>query len=116
MLGCFVDNGDNLALQVRQAQFSLNCLLLNLPLIPQCSEPALMLVFVFVLASGIVAYQPQSIENCDKLAAAFSEGAKVAANVDGEDVPIVEGKCIRLNDARLLNALEAPPSTHVPSS
>ena len=75
-----------------------------------------MFVFVFVLASGVVAYQPQSIENCNKLAAAFANGAKVAANIDGEDVPILEGKCVRLNDERLINALEALLSTHVPSS
>jgi hypothetical protein len=75
-----------------------------------------MLVFVFVLASGVVGYQPQSIENCNKLAAAFANGARVAANIDGEDVPILEGKCVRLNDERLLNTLDAHRSTEVPSS
>jgi hypothetical protein len=39
-----------------------------------------------------MAYQPQSIENCLKLEA-FSNGDKVAANIAGEDVPILQGKC-----------------------
>ena len=75
-----------------------------------------MLVFVFVLASGVVASQPQSIENCKKLAAAFSNGDKVTANIDGVDLPILEGKCVKLNGEGLLRALEALPSTQVPSS
>ena len=54
---------------------------------------ALVPVFVFVvLASGAMAYQAQSIENCLKLEA-FSNGDKVAANIAGEDVPILQGKC-----------------------
>jgi hypothetical protein len=35
------------------------------------------LVFVFMLASGAVLYQPQSEENCVKLMVAFAKGEKV---------------------------------------
>ena len=41
------------------------------------------LVFVYILATGSISYQPQSEENCAKLAAAFANGAKVTATVDG---------------------------------
>ena len=75
-----------------------------------------MLVFVFVLASGAIAYQPQSIENCLKLEAAFSNGDKVAANIAGEDVPILQGKCVKMDSEAFLRILDALPRTPVPSS
>src|SRR5437016_14357294 len=82
----------------------------------RCVGAALLLVFVFVLASGAIAYQPQSIEDCLKLEAAFSNGDKVAANIAGEDVPILQGKCVEVESETFLRILEALPRTHVPSS
>ena len=65
------------------------------------------LLFVFVLASGAIFYQPQSEQNCLKLAAAFSNGDKITASVDNEDVLIVRGACIAVEDDV---ALELPPT------
>jgi hypothetical protein len=64
------------------------------------------LLFVFVLASGAVFYQPQSQQNCLKLETAFSNGDKITASVDNEDVPIVRGACIAVED----DASELPPT------
>jgi hypothetical protein len=73
------------------------------------------LVFVFVLASGSLFYQPQSEENCAKLAAAFAEGARVAAMLDGKEVPILRGACIRADQAsnpeRLLRSIQIVPTS-----
>jgi len=66
------------------------------------------LIFVFMLASGVLSYQPQSEENCAKLAAAFSKGEKVAAMIEGKEVPILRGICIRADQA---SNLELPLSS-----
>jgi hypothetical protein len=75
-----------------------------------------MLIFVFVLASGAIAYQPQSIENCLKLEAAFSNGDKITANIAGEDVPILHGKCVEVDSETFMRILKATPRRHIPSS
>jgi hypothetical protein len=54
----------------------------------------MMLIFVFMLASGSLSYQPQSAENCAKLATAFAKGEIVAAMIEGKEVPILRGICI----------------------
>jgi len=63
------------------------------------------LIFVFVLASGPLSYQPQSEENCAKLAAAFAKGEKVAAMIEGKEVPILRGVCIQADQASNLEQL-----------
>ena len=75
---------------------------------PRTPKP-MNLLFVFLLASGAVFYQPQSEENCLKLEVAFSNGDKVTANVDNEDVPILRGTCIAVED----DALELPQTITV---
>jgi hypothetical protein len=57
------------------------------------------LVFVFVLASGAIFYQPQSEENCSKLEAAFANGGQVIATIEGHEIPILQGECIRADQA-----------------
>lgn len=52
------------------------------------------LLFVFMLASGAVLYQPESEENCAKLMLAFAKGEKVTATVAGREAAIVYGVCI----------------------
>jgi len=73
------------------------------------------LVFVFMLASGSLLYQPQSGENCAKLAAAFAEGERVAAMIDGKEVPILWGVCIRADQAsnpeQLLSSIQIVPTS-----
>ena len=63
------------------------------------------LIFVFMLASGPSFYQPQSEENCAKLAAAFAKGEKIAAMIEGKEVPILRGVCIRVDQASNLKEL-----------
>jgi hypothetical protein len=68
------------------------------------------LIFVFVLASGALSYQPQNEENCAKLATAFAKGEKVAAIIEGKEVPILRGACIRVDQAsHLEQALSTIP-------
>jgi len=71
------------------------------------------LIFVFMLASGPLSYQPQSEENCAKLAAAFAKGEKVAAMIEGKEVPILRGRCIRTDQAsnleQLLSSIQMVP-------
>jgi len=73
------------------------------------------LVFVFMLASGSLFYQPQSGENCAKLAAAFAAGERVAAMIDGKEVPILRGVCIRADQAsnpeQLLSSIQIVPTS-----
>jgi hypothetical protein len=73
------------------------------------------LVFVFMLASGSLFYQPQSEENCAKLAAAFAEGERVAAMIEGKEVPIFRGVCIRADQAsdieQLLSSIQMAPAS-----
>jgi hypothetical protein len=63
------------------------------------------LIFVFVLASGVLSYQPQTEENCAKLSTAFAKGEKVAAIIEGEEVPILRGACIRADQSSNLEQL-----------
>ena len=63
------------------------------------------LIFVFMLASGSLFYQPQSEENCAKLAKAFANGEKVAAMIEDKEVPILQGVCIRADQASSLEQL-----------
>ena len=71
------------------------------------------LVFVCVLATGSILYQPQSEKNCAKLAAAFANGEKVTATIEGEEIPILKGECIRPDQAdrlqRILSTVQNPP-------
>jgi len=73
------------------------------------------LIFAFMLASGSLFYQPQSEENCAKLAAAFAAGEKVAAMIEGEEVPILRGVCIRADQAssldQLLSSIQMVPAS-----
>jgi hypothetical protein len=73
------------------------------------------LVFVFMLASGSVFYQPESEENCAKLAAAFAEGERVAAMIEDKEVPILRGVCIRVDQAsnleQLLSSIQIVPTS-----
>jgi hypothetical protein len=73
------------------------------------------LIFVFMLASGPSFYQPQSEENCAKLAAAFAKGEKIAAIVEGKEVPIIRGMCIRADQAsnleQLLSSIHMVPAS-----
>jgi hypothetical protein len=55
------------------------------------------LVFVFMLASGAVLYQPLSDENCAKLMLAFAQNEKVVATIEGMEARIVRGTCVRLD-------------------
>lgn len=76
---------------------------------------AMRLIFVFMLASGTLSYQPQSEENCAKLATAFAKGEKVAAMIEGKEVPILQGVCIRADKAsnleQLLSTVHMVPSS-----
>jgi len=71
------------------------------------------LMFVAILASGSVLYQPQSKENCAKLVMAFANGAKVTATIEGREIPILQGACIKLDQAdqlqQPLSAVQNPP-------
>jgi len=73
------------------------------------------LIFVFMLASGSLFYQPQNEENCAKLAAAFAAGEKVAAIIEGKEVPILRGACIRADQAsnleQLLSSIRMVPAS-----
>jgi hypothetical protein len=75
----------------------------------------MMLIFVFVLASGSLFYQPQNEENCAKLAVAFAERARVAAMIEGKEEPILRGVCIRADDAsnleQLLSSIQMVPTS-----
>ena len=63
------------------------------------------LVFVFMLASGSIFFQPQSELNCAKLAAAFARGEMVTAKIKGKDVPIVQGVCIKAEEDATMRVL-----------
>jgi phosphoribosylpyrophosphate synthetase len=64
------------------------------------------LVFVFMLASGAIFHQAQSAQNCQKLAAAFANGEKIMASINGEDVPILQGVCIEIEDEAAIEVLQ----------
>jgi len=73
------------------------------------------LVFVFVLVSGAVLYQPQSEENCAKLRGAFAKHEKVTVIIEGREAPIVHGACIRAEEVgsliQLLTTIDAAPAS-----
>jgi hypothetical protein len=70
------------------------------------------LVFVFMLASGAVFYQPESEENCAKLMVAFAKGEKVTAtSVDGTEAQIVHGMCVRADQLDTLSTIQTAPAS-----